>query len=289
LEVSALLVWQGIVNGLALGWIYVLMALGLTLIFGIMNIMQFAHGELYMLAAYLAYFLSKTMGINLFATLVICMATMAGLGIFLERFLFRPVRGGHFLAPIAISVGLTLILQSGAMGVFGLFWRSMPRLSEGSLSFLGGIIPKDRIIAVSASVFLLLILYAFLKKTKYGLAMIATAQDFDGATYQGISRNKMSALVMAIGCALAAAGGILAGSLFSINPTMGVTPMIKGLIIIVVGGIGSLAGAAIAGITLGMIDGLVILFLGPMWASLLPLIIVILFLLLKPEGLFGHE
>jgi len=289
LEVSTQLAWQGIVNGLTLGWIYVLMALGLTLIFGIMSIMQFAHGELYMLAAYLAYFLCITMGINLLATVIICMIIMAGLGVFLEKFLFRPVREGHFLAPIAISLGLTLILQSGAMGVFGLFWRSMPRLSEGSLSILGGIIPKDRIIAVAASVFLLLILYAFLKKSKYGLAMIATAQDFDGATLQGISRNKMSALVMAIGCALAGAGGILAGSLFSINPTMGVTPMIKGLIIIVVGGIGSLAGAAIAGIALGMIDGLVILFLGPMWASLLPLIIVIIFLLLKPEGLFGHE
>jgi branched-chain amino acid transport system permease protein len=289
LEESTRLIWQGIVNGLTLGWIYVLMALGLTLIFGIMNIMQFAHGELYMLAAYLAYFLCKTMGINLVATIFICMGTMAGLGVLLERFLFRPVTRGHFLAPIAISLGLTLILQSGAMGVFGLFWRSMPRLSEGSLTILGGVIPKDRIVAVSASVALLLVLYVFLKKTKYGLAMTATAQDLDGATLQGISRNRMSALVMAIGCALAAAGGILAGSLFAINPTMGVMPLLKGLIIIVVGGVGSLAGAAIAGIMLGLMDGLVILFLGPMWASLLPLILVILFLLTKPEGLLGHE
>jgi len=265
------------------------MALGLMLIFSIMNIMQFAHGEVYMVAAYFAYFLSVTLGINLFGAIVICMAVMAGLGVFLERFLFRPVRGRYILAPIAISVGLTLILQSGTMGVFGLFWRSLPTLAAGSLSILGAALPKDRITAVVVSVILVLVLYLFLKRTKYGQAIIASAQDYEGATLQGISRNKMAGMVMAIGCALAAAGGILAGSLFQIIPTMGVLPMIKGLIIIVLGGIGSLLGVVIGGMLLGFVDGLAIVFLGPMWASLIPLIIVIVFILVRPQGLFGHE
>lgn len=137
------------------------MALGLTLIFGIMRILQFAHGELYMLGAYLGYFIAVDLGINLYVAIVISMAVMAVIGLLIERLLFRPVREGHFLAPIAISVGLTLILMSGAMEVFGLFWRSMPRLAEGSLDIVGGIVPKDRMVAVVASIFLVIILYLF--------------------------------------------------------------------------------------------------------------------------------
>lgn len=125
--------------------------------------------------------------------------------------------------------------------------------------------------------------------TKSGQALVATAQDFEGAMILGISRDKMSSLVMAIGCALAGAGGILAGSLFAVNPTMGVAPMTKGIVIIVLGGVGSLLGATIAGIFLGLVDGFAIIFFGPAWASLIPLIILILFILIRPQGLFGHE
>jgi branched-chain amino acid transport system permease protein len=119
--------------------------------------------------------------------------------------------------------------------------------------------------------------------------MIASAQNPEGAILQGVSPDKMSALAMAIGCALAAAGGVLAGALFALGPVMGLQPMIKGLVIIVLGGMGSLPGALIAGMILGLIDGLVPIMFGPAWAALLPLLIVILVLIIKPQGLFGHE
>lgn len=281
-------IWQGVVNGIALGWIYILMALGLTLIFGIMNIMQFAHGEIYMLGAYTVYYLTASYQVGLFMATLLSMIVMAVFGIFLERLLFRHVRG-QVLPPIVVSVGLTLILQSGAVVGFGLYERSIPRLGQGSFEILGSVIPKDRIIAVICAVTLILVLYLFLKKSKYGQAMVASAQHREGAILQGISPNKMSAMAMAIGCALAAAGGALAGSLLMLDPFMGTQPLLKGLVIIVLGGMGSLFGAAIGGMILGLIDGLIPILFGPAWASLLPLIIVIFILVVKPRGLFGHE
>lgn len=282
------LIWQGAVNGLALGWIYVLMALGLTLIFGIMRIMQFAHGEIYMLGAYAVFYLSAVFKLPLLPAAFFSMVLMAAIGILIERFLFRRVKD-LLLAPIIISVGLTLILQSAAVVLFGLYERSIPRLAQGSFNILGGMIPKDRLAAVMVAIFLSAGLYLFLKKSKYGQAMIASAQNPEGAILQGISTNKMSAMAMAIGFALAAAGGVLAGSLFALGPAMGTQPLVKGLVIIVLGGLGSLPGAFIAGMGLGLIDGLVPILFGPAWAALLPLLIVILLLVIKPEGLFGHE
>jgi len=279
---------QAIANGLALGWLYVLMALGLTLILGIMGILQLAHGEVYMIGAYVVYYLSVSWGVNLYAAMFLSMAVMAVFGIFIERFLFRPVQG-QLLPAIVVSVGLILILTSGAVVGFGLYERSIPRLAHGSFEILGGAVPKDRVIAVVFAGALLLLLYLFLKKSKYGQAMVASAQSREGALLRGITPNQMSAMAMAIGCALAAAGGTLAGSILMLTPFMGTFPLLKGLVIIVLGGMGSLLGAAIGGIILGLIDGIVPVVLGSGAASLAPLIIVIFILLVRPQGLFGHE
>jgi branched-chain amino acid transport system permease protein len=282
-------VWmQAIVNGFALGWLYVLMALGLTLILSIMGILQLAHGEVYMIGAYVTYYCCVSFGVNLYASMFISMAVMAGFGLFLERFLFRPVRA-QILAPIVISLGLTLILMSSAVVGFGLYERSIPRLAQGSFVFLGSAVPKDRIIAVGFAVGLLLLLYLFLKKSKYGQAMVASAQSREGAILRGISPNVMSSIAMAIGCALAAAGGTLAGSILMLTPSMGTLPLVKGLVIIVLGGMGSLLGAAIGGIFLGLVDGIIPVAFSPGLTSLAPLVVVIVILLVRPQGLFGHE
>lgn len=288
MELPIQAIWQGVVNGLALGWIYVLMALGLTLIFGIMNIMQFAHGEVYMLGAYVVFYLTSSLKVPLPIAILLSMLSAAAFGVLLERTLFRRVRG-KMLTPIVISLGLILILQSGAIVSFGLYERTIPRLAQGSLDVLGSMIPKDRLLAVAVAVLLSLGLYVFLKGTRYGQAMIASTQSPDGAVLQGISPTGMAALAMAIGSALAAAGGALAGSLFALGPYMGMQPLLKGLVIIVLGGMGSLPGAALAGMTLGLIDGLVPILFGPAWAALLPLVIVIFVLVIRPQGLFGHE
>jgi len=280
-------IWQGLMNGLALGWIYVLMALGLTLIFGIMHIMQFAHGETYMLGAYVVYYLTASLGLSLLAAMALSMVVMAAVGLVLERLLFRPLKMDWASAVVG-ATGLTLILQSGSVVMFGLYHRNIPLLAQGPFNILGTVVPKDRIAAVVAAVVLSLALYLFLKLTEYGQAMVASAQNPEGAILQGISPNRMSALSMAIGCALAAAGGTLAGSLFNLSPYMGLVPLVKGITIIVLGGMGSLPGAFIAGMTLGLIDGLVPILFGAAWASIGPLLLVIGILVIKPQGFFGH-
>jgi branched-chain amino acid transport system permease protein len=287
LDLPAQAIWQGIVNGLALGWIYVLMALGLTLIFGIMHIMQFAHGEIYMLGAYVVYYLTASFKLPLLAAIILSMIAMASAGLILERFLLRPLKE-NWLSAVVATTGLTLILQSGAVVVFGLYERSIPLLAHGPFNIIGIMVPKDRVAAVAVAVILSLLLYFFLKTTKYGQAMVASAQNGEGAILQGINPDKMAAIAMAIGCALASAGGTLAGSLFALSPFMGLPPLVKGMTIIVLGGMGSLPGAFIAGMILGLIDGLVPILFGHAWAAIGPLLLVIVVLVIKPQGFFGH-
>jgi len=286
-DIPAQAIWQGVVNGLALGWIYVLMALGLTLIFGIMQIMQFAHGEIYMLGAYVVYYLNASFKLPLLLAAVLSMMVMAAAGLVLERFLFRHLKE-DWLSAVVATTGLTLILQSGAVVIFGLYERSIPLMAHGPFNIMGIMVPKDRVVAVVVAVILSLVLYFFLKTTKYGQAMVASAQSPEGAILQGIGPDKMAAMAMAIGCALAAAGGTLAGSLFALSPFMGLAPLVKGLTIIVIGGMGSLPGAFLAGMILGFIDGLVPILFGHAWAAIGPLLFVIMVLVIKPEGFLGH-
>jgi len=287
LEISAQLIWQAVVNGLAMGWIYVLMALGLTLIFGIMHIMQFAHGEIYMLGAYAVYYLTASFKVPLFPAIALSMLIMAIAGLIIERLLFRRLR--DFLAAVIGATGLQLILQSGAMVMFGVYQRSIPILAQGSINIMGSVVPKDRVVAVLVAMFLSLVLYVFLRTTKFGRAMVGSAQNPEGAILQGISPNRMAALAMAVGCALAAAGGVLAGSLFELNPYMGLMPLLKGMTIIVLGGMGSLPGAFIGGMILGLVDGVGPVLFGHGLASIVPLFFVIAVLLIKPQGFFGRE
>jgi branched-chain amino acid transport system permease protein len=284
-------VWLlAITNGVALGWLYVLMALGLTLILSIMGILQLAHGEIYMLGAYLTFFLISSFGLNLYAGIFISMVLMAVVGMLLEKFLFRArPNQDSILASIVVSTGLTLIFTSGAVVWFGLYQKSLPRLINGSFQIFGAGLPKDRMLAIAFSVAALAILYYFLKYTRLGLAMVASAQNREGALLKGIDSDQMSMLAMALGCALAALAGGLAGSILQLNPYMGSLPMIKGLVIIVLGGLGSIPGAVIGGMVLGIIDGVTPVVFGSAVAAVAPLVVVIIILLLKPKGIFGHD
>ena len=288
MQVTFPLIIQALANGLSLGGMYIIIALGLTLLLSIMRILQLAHGEIYMFGAYTVYYLSVTFGLNLYLSIVLCMIAMALVGIVLERGLFRPC-GSDVLSTIVVSIGLTLILQNMAVIVFGVYERSISRLAEGSLKILNFAIPKDRFVAMLIAAVLSILLYLFLKKTKFGQAMVASAQNPEGARLRGINPGLMSALAMMIACGLAAAGGALGGSILMLTPFMGTTPLVKGLTIIVIGGMGSLSGAIIGGILLGLIDGIFPVMFGSLVASIAPLVIVVVILLIKPQGLFGHE
>lgn len=281
-------VWvQAVSNALALGLLYILMASGLALIFSIMNILQFAHGEIFMMGAYAAYYVTKIFGLNIFVSIIPSMLMMGLIGLFLERFVFRPVRG-KLLNSMVISTGLSLVLSGVAVVGFGLYERSLPKIAIGSFHLGAVAIPKDRCVAVIFSFISFLFLFYFLKRTKYGQAIVASAQDHEAALLRGINPNLMSSIAMALGCSLAAIGGVLSGSIFMLDPFMGGTAITKGLIIIVIGGKGSLWGTVMGGLFLGLIDGVFSVVFNPTISALAPLILVIMVLLIKPQGLFGH-
>ncbi len=286
------MIWQDliqcIINGFCMGGTYILVGLGLTLILSIMSILQFAHGEVYMLGAFTVYFLCVMHGMNLYLAAFISMLSTAVIGLILERFLLRPLKG-KFLSYVCVTTGLSLILQTGVVISFNKGTKQLPSLWPGAFNAAGIMLSRERVVAIVIALCLTLILYLFLKETKYGLAMTASAQNREGSLMQGINPNVMSAMVVAIGSGLAAVGGALGGSIFNLDPYMGGLAFSKGITLIVIGGLGSLPGAVAGGLILGVSESVFSLFFGSQMGIIIPMLLVIAFLIFKPKGLFGHE
>jgi branched-chain amino acid transport system permease protein len=281
-------IWQGISNGFMMGWIYVLVALGLTIVFSIMGIVQFAHGEIYMLGAYVTYFVCVVMGLSIFIALVVAAIAMGLGGLALERVLFRRFRG-QVEGGMIIAIGLILLLQTAAVVGFGTQDKWVPTMIPGVLDLWGIRIAWDRVISVAIGVILVIVLFLYIRQTKMGQAMVAVSQDVDAAILQGINVNLVSMVSMAIGCALAAVAGGLMGAIFMVQPAMGGFAMQKGIAVIILGGLGSIWGAVAGGIILGLIDGLVPLWSNATVASIIGSALIVLILVIKPHGLLGHE
>jgi branched-chain amino acid transport system permease protein len=287
IDVSGSLLASGVINGFCLAGIYILIALGLTLILSIMNILQFAHGEIYMIGAFCVYYVVMGTGMNVFLAMFISMIVTGILGLFLERIIFRPLMG-KFTPVVCAATGLMLILQTSVVLGFGLDVKHITNPWPGALSFLMWKVPYDRLVALLVSIALTSILFLFLKRSKYGQAIVATAQNREGALLQGVNPNLMYVMVMVIGSALAAVAGGFAGIIFILDPFMGATALMKGITIIVLGGMGSLIGVIVGGIILGLCDGIVSVVFGAAATAIIPLALVILILIIRPKGLFGH-
>lgn len=267
---------------------YILIALGLTLVFSIMGIMNLAHGEIYMIGGYVTYHLWVTLGFNVFVVLFVSILTVGGFGVVLEKFVFRHVRM-DFERGIVVAVALILLLRTTAEITVGTFPKGVPAIFPGTVDVLGMTISLGRIGSAAISIFLLVALFCFIQYSKLGQAMLAVSQDLDGASLQGINVNRISAAAMAIGCALAAAAGSLMASVFALEPSMGTFALTKGIAVIVFGGLGSIVGAVIGGLIMGMIDGLAPIFVGMHLAGTLAFGIIIIVLVVKPTGLFGRD
>ena len=278
---------QGIFNGLVMGWIYVLVALGLTIVFSIMGIVQFAHGEIYMLGAYCTYWIAVVLGLNVFVALLLAALVMGLVGVILEKLLFRRFRG-QIEGSIIVAIGLILLMQTIAAIGFGTQDKWIPTTIPGVLNIWNIKIPWERALSVIAGIILVLVLFLFIRRTKMGQAMIATSQDIEAATLQGIDVNRVSMVSMAIGCALAAIAGGLMGAIFGVQPVMGSYAMEKGIAVIILGGLGSIWGAVIGGLLLGLIDGLIPLGSNTTVASIIGFSIIVLILIVKPQGFLGH-
>jgi len=277
---------QALLNGFGLAVVYILVALGLTLIFSILEVINFAHGEFYMLGGFAAYYLSAVGGLNYVATLVLAMLLVGLAGVVAERLIFRHLRGKTLNAFI-VSLGLLWVLQATAQLSFGVLDKSVPSAVSGIVRLGGVIVSRERMFVILTAVALIVGLYLFLKFTRTGQAMRAVAQDAEAAALQGVNIELTSALGFGIGCALAGAAGALLAPIFAVSPTMGALPVVKAFIIIIVGGMGSLPGAVLGGLLLGAVEGVGTLFMSSAAVNILGFLMVIAILLLRPRGLLG--
>jgi branched-chain amino acid transport system permease protein len=277
---------QPLIYGLQIGLTYILVALGFTVIFSIMNVINLAHGEIYMLGAFSVFYLCGLLHIDYIVALVISIAAVGLVGVLLERFFFRPVRG-EIIATVIIAMGLMWLLQSSAQLVFGKQPRGMQEVFQGTITVFNVHISDSRVIAGVISIVLVIAVYFFVYKTKQGRAMQAMAQDREAAALQGVDSDVVGAVGFGLGCALAgAAGGIMAPILF-VDATMGGPILIKSLAVVILGGMGSIPGAVIGGLILGILDSYGQRFLGYPSATF-PFLIIILVLLFKRTGLMGR-
>jgi branched-chain amino acid transport system permease protein len=273
------------------GCIYLLLATGLNLIFGVMKIVNFAHGELLMLSAYITTTLFLFTGLNPYVIILFSMMILIVLGVIIERLCFRPILGTGKLNEIFLSLGLIYLIQNSA----ALIWTdesiSIQSPYASATILIGPIrLPIDYLIIIVVTITILTSLYLFLKKTVVGKALRATSQNRKGAMLVGIDVEKMDMLSFGAGCALAAAAGtlwVVSGQVF--NPYIGSVPAIKAFAIVIIGGLGSIPGAIIGGFLYGIAENGAAYFFGGIWKDAISFIILIVVLIIKPTGLFGDS
>jgi branched-chain amino acid transport system permease protein len=277
---------QALLNGFGLAMAYVLVALGLTLIFSILEIINFAHGEFYMFGAFVTYLAFTHARAPFIVALLAAIVAVGLAGAVAERLVFRHLRGKTLNAFI-VSLGLLWVMQAVAQIIFGIQDKSVPSAFSGVLRLGGVFISIQRFAVILCAVVLIVALYAFLEWTRLGRAMRAAAQDADGAALQGVNIELISALGFALGCALAGASGALLAPVLSVSPWMGALPVVKAFIIIILGGMGSLPGAVLGGLILGGVEGVGTLFFSSAAVNMLGFLMVIAILVLRPRGLVG--
>jgi len=283
---------QQVVNGTTIGLVYALTAIGLTLTFGILRVINFAHGEFYMLGAFVTYSLVAAAGLPYFVALVAAVGVVAALGFLAERLTIRPLHGRHHFTLVLSTLGLSIFLQHAALLAWGpdpreiaLEWASRPVL-------LGPIIiSRMRVVALIAGVFLIAGLTLMIRRTTLGIAMRAVARNPDAAALMGVNVRSIYALTFGVGAALAGISGGLLGAIFTIEPVMGEWAVVKAFSVVIVGGLGNVPGAILGGILLGIGESLGAGYLpgGVAYKDGIGYAMLILVLLFRPQGLLGQR
>jgi branched-chain amino acid transport system permease protein len=289
MEISAAALAAQVFTGLVLGLIFVLLAIGLSLIFGLMTVVNFSHGAFYMLGAYFGFFLYG-MTRNFWVSLVVAPIMVGVFGLLVERVLIRPLYGRSPDDPLLLTFGLSLVLVEGARVVWGKFGLTFdpPKALAGAVDLGFTFFPLYRLFVIGVTVMVLIALWLFLVKTPIGLVIRAGSRDPLMVRALGFDLGKMWMLVFAIGSALAGLAGVLAGPMRGVYAEMGVTMIIESFVVVVVGGMGSLPGAVVAGLLIGQVVSLTTYFM-PKMAEIMVFIFMAAVLLIRPSGLFGEE
>ncbi len=283
------MVVQQLMNGLIIGSIYALVALGLTMSFGLMNIVNFAHGQFVMMGAFICFFTLALFGPKMFfLAAAASMAIAFVLGLLFERYTFRYARSSP-VNGLMISIGLILVIENSAIVLFGVETRAIDPVFPGVIEVGGVYFAKQRLFALACTALALTLFFLFLRNARIGKAIRAIPQDPEAARLMGINIDRTTAISFALGCALAAMAGILLGSLFTVSPFMGERPLIKAFVIITLGGFGSIPGAVVAALIIGVLESLGAAFVSSEWQDAFGFVMLILILLLRPMGLFGER
>ncbi len=275
-------------TGLVLGMVFVLLAIGLSLIFGLMTVVNFAHGSLYMLGAYFGFFLLGFTK-NFWLALVVAPLMVGTLGLLVERFLIRRLYGRSADDPLLLTFGLSLIMIEGVKLIWGKIGLTLdpPRALGGALNLGFMTFPTYRLFVIVVTALVLIALWLFLERTNVGLIIRAGSRDPLMVRALGIDLSRIWLLVFGIGTALAGLAGILAGPMRGVYAEMGVTMVIESFVVVVVGGMGSLIGAVVAGVLMGQVVGLTTFF-APKLAEIMVFVVMAVVLLVRPSGLFGE-
>lgn len=281
---------QQITNGLVNGMGYVLIALGLTIVFGVMKVVNFAHGEFYMLGAYASFFVIDALGASYLLALPAAISVVAAVGFVANLLFFKPTRGQHEIVGLMSSVALSLILMNGVLLHFSGEPRTISSSYSNAVFNVGPIfLTEQRIIAMVVAAILVAGTWLFVTKTSLGKMMQATSQNMDGAALSGINADRIYMITFALGCGLAAGAGALLGPLVTIYPTLGEWAVLKAFVVVIVGGLGSILGAIVAGIGLGLIEAISAGYLSTALQDVFGYAAIITVLILRPQGLFGRR
>ena len=280
------LLWQTAVNATYAASYMALIAVGLVMIFGVMGVINFAHGELYMVGAYCVVFLYAQENFPFLLAVAAGLVFVGIVGLVMERTMFRPLRDNP-LGGLIASIGFLLILQTLAVLGFGRRMGHVPPATQGKAEIFGAVLTYQRLFVILAAILLLAALWTFLRRSKFGRALRACAQDAEAASLQGISMNQTARVAMFIGAALAGVAGALTAPLVSPTPYIGHSIIVTAFIIIIVGGVGSLEGAVIAAVLYAFVHTFVTTFFDGVIANIVGLALMFAVLVVRPTGLFG--
>ncbi|HQY20098.1 MAG TPA: branched-chain amino acid ABC transporter permease [Ignavibacteria bacterium] len=288
---------QQLINGLSLGSIYALIALGYTMVYGILKFINFAHGEIFMLGAFSGLYLARAFGVDspdipmALVILILTMVITSIIGVLTEKLAYKPLRNSSKLTVLITAIGVSLFLQYTGQLLFGADPKSFPTIIENvSFNILGATVGSNQIVVLISAAFMMLGLRFIVMKTKMGIAIRAVSNNMTAASLMGININNVISFTFIIGSSLAGAAGILYSINYpSIDPLMGLLPGLKAFIAAVLGGIGNFAGASVGGLIIGLVETFTVGYLSPTYRDAIAFAILIIILLVKPTGLFGKK
>jgi branched-chain amino acid transport system permease protein len=285
-------IFQQIVNGISLGSIYALIALGYTMVYGIVKLINFAHGDVFMVGAFIGFYSITVLHLSFFPALLLAMAACAIFGVIIEKIAYKPLRNATRIAALITAIGVSLLIEYGMIYIRGAQPEAYPGdvLPTSKIELFGVSISSQSLFILGTSLLLMILLQFIVHKTKIGKAMRAVSHDSEAAQLMGIDVNKTISATFAIGSALAGAAGVIFGIYYiKIEPLMGIIPGLKAFVAAVLGGIGIIPGAMVGGLVLGVIESLVSAMGYSLWRDGVAFIVLILILIFRPSGLFGKN